>query len=105
MRCCALLSLAPATIFMARVIFCVDLTLEIRLRMDLRLGTAAYFSFAFEALLPFFDFALGAGAASSSSPASSAASSAAAALAFEAPLASTTNRFLNASIAFVMRDL
>ena len=48
---------------MARVIFCVDLTLEIRLRMDLRLGTAAYFSLAFEALFPFFDFALGAAGA------------------------------------------
>src|SRR5215470_1113612 len=38
MRACARASRAPATIFMARVIFCVDLTLEIRLRMALSDG-------------------------------------------------------------------
>src|SRR5882724_8441534 len=38
MRDCARASLAPATIFIARVIFCVDLTLEIRLRMTLSEG-------------------------------------------------------------------
>ena len=32
-RCCARLRRAPATIFMAFVIFCVDLTLLIRFRM------------------------------------------------------------------------
>src|SRR5690348_16340561 len=38
MRCCARLRRAPATIFIARVIFCVALTLTIRLRMVLRLA-------------------------------------------------------------------
>src|SRR5262245_45145316 len=40
MRCCARFRRAPATIFIARVIFCVLLTLEIRLRMAFRLGIA-----------------------------------------------------------------
>ena len=36
MRCCARFRRAPATIFMARVIFCVALVLMMRLRMLLR---------------------------------------------------------------------
>src|SRR6185312_14218484 len=40
MRCCARLRRAPATIFWARVIFCVFLTLPMRLRSDFRSGTA-----------------------------------------------------------------
>src|SRR5882762_7340056 len=40
MRCWARLRRAPATIFMARVIFCVALTVTMRLRMALRLGMA-----------------------------------------------------------------
>src|SRR5256885_13280903 len=38
MRCCARVSRAPATIFMARVIFCVDLVLVMRLRIVLSDG-------------------------------------------------------------------
>ena len=41
MRCCARFSRAPATIFIARVIFCVDLTLEMRLRICLRFAKAS----------------------------------------------------------------
>jgi hypothetical protein len=40
MRCCARVSRAPATIFMARVIFCVALVLAMRLRMTLSDGMA-----------------------------------------------------------------
>src|SRR5688572_908447 len=39
MRCCARFRRAPATIFIARVIFCVLLTLVMRLRIALRLAT------------------------------------------------------------------
>src|SRR3984957_1211184 len=46
MRCWARLSFAPATIFIAFVIFCVDLTLVIRLRMTLSDGTASAFALA-----------------------------------------------------------
>ena len=45
MRCWALFSLAPATIFIARVIFCVDWMLEIRFRMALSDGTDYSLSF------------------------------------------------------------
>src|SRR5262245_23821302 len=41
MRAWARASRAPATIFMARVIFCVLLTLEIRLRIALRFATTS----------------------------------------------------------------
>src|SRR6186713_2154170 len=43
MRCWARANRAPATSFIARVIFCVDLTLEMRLRISFRfaMGVAA----------------------------------------------------------------
>ena len=43
MRCCARVSRAPATIFMARVIFCVDYVLTMRLRIPLSDGMGDYF--------------------------------------------------------------
>ena len=49
MRICARFRRAPATIFMARVIFCVDLTLEMRLRIALSDATG-HLPFFFSAL-------------------------------------------------------
>src|SRR5262245_17452321 len=50
MRCCARFRRAPATIFIARVIFCVDLTVTMRLRIDLSDGIRQ--PLLFEADLP-----------------------------------------------------
>src|ERR1700756_2314875 len=44
MRCWARVSFAPATIFMARVIFCVALVLAMRLRIALSEGTGLFSS-------------------------------------------------------------